>query len=81
MFVFQKWQAASAKSRLAGINFANENFLSIKTLQMLADIKHQLLELLVSIGFIPVNIERKRKLGEDSVLTITGEEVSFYILS
>lgn len=47
---------------------------------MLADIKHQLLELLVSIGFIPVNIERKRRLGEDGVLAITGEEVNFFKL-
>lgn len=45
---------------------------------MLADIKHQLLELLVSIGFIPVNIERRRRLGEDGVFAITGEEVNLY---
>lgn len=64
------------KSRLAGHNFANENYLSIKTLQTLADIKHQLLELLVSIGFVPVNVGRKRRTGEDCVLTITGDEVS-----
>lgn len=65
----------SAKSRIAGNNFANENYLSVKTLEMLADIKHQLLELLVSIGFIPVNLDQKRRMGQDNVLIITGAEV------
>lgn len=60
---------------MAGNNFANENYLSVKTLQMLADIKHQLLELLVSIDFVPVNVNQKRRAGEDNVYAITGKEV------
>lgn len=65
---------ASARGYHAGQAFANENFLSIRTLQTLADIKHQLLELLVSIGFVPINIGRKRPLGQDKILEVTGQE-------
>lgn len=42
---------------------------------MLADIKHQLLELLVSIDFVPVNLSQKRRTGEDNVYAVTGSEV------
>lgn len=43
---------------------------------MLADIKHQLLELLVSIDFVPVNLgHNKRRTGEDNVYAVTGSEV------
>lgn len=45
---------------------------------MLADIKHQLLELLVSIDFVPVNLNQKRRAGEDNVFVVTGREVSFF---
>lgn len=55
--------------------FANENFLSQRTLHVLADIKHQLLELLVSIGFVPVNMPR-RQMGVDRVLEITGPDLN-----
>jgi ATP-dependent RNA helicase DHX57 len=42
---------------------------------MLAEIKQQLLELLASIGFIPVEIA-PRQPGHDNILNITGPEVS-----
>lgn len=72
---YKKFQEANAKSYQAGMNFANENFLSRKTLVTLADTKHQFLELLVSIGFIPADVRRKRRSGDDQVLNLTGAEV------
>ncbi|GJQ77496.1 hypothetical protein Trydic_g20887 [Trypoxylus dichotomus] len=69
---YKKWLAAHRKSYFAGQNFANENYLSHKTLLTLADIKHQYLELLVSIDFVPVNLKAKRKPGDDQVLSLTG---------
>ena len=77
VFFLKKWRVAHSKSYLAGQNFANENYLSAKTLLKLADIKHQLLELLVAIDFIPVNLKNvRRKSGDDEVLSLTGSEVS-----
>ncbi|XP_003426609.1 putative ATP-dependent RNA helicase DHX57 [Nasonia vitripennis] len=72
---YRKWLEISAHGYLAGQTFANANFLSVRTLQTLADIKHQLLELLVSIGFVPVNI-RKRPMGQDKILEVTGQELN-----
>ena len=72
---FQKWLEACSRSAYAGQVFANENFLSRRTLSILADIKHQLLELLVSIGFVPVNMPR-RQSGVDRVLEITGSDLN-----
>lgn len=46
---------------------------------MLADIKRQLLELLVSIDFVPVNLNKKRRTGEDSVYAVTGNEVPIQV--
>lgn len=71
---YQKFQEANNRSYMAGVNFCNENFLSRKTLVTLADTKHQFLELLVSIGFIPVDLKRKYRSGEDHVLALTGSE-------
>jgi ATP-dependent RNA helicase DHX57 len=72
---YKKWLAVFKKSSLAGRNFANENFLSQKTLLTIADIKHQFLELLVDIGFVPVNLDGRRRCGDDHVLKVTGTEV------
>lgn len=55
--------------------FANENYLSIRTLHTLADIKYQFLELLVSIGFVPVDLPRRRP-SVDNILEITGYELN-----
>lgn len=43
----------------------------------IADIKHQFLEFLVDIGFVPINLDMKRRNGQDNVLTVTGSEVVF----
>lgn len=72
---YRKWREAQCNSFAAGRNFAKENYLSLKTLMTIADVKHQFLELLVSIGFIPIDLkQRRRKTGTDDVLTLTGKE-------
>ncbi|XP_025832917.1 putative ATP-dependent RNA helicase DHX57 [Agrilus planipennis] len=72
---YRRWQEVSRKGRLAGQNFANENYLSIKTLETLADTKHQFLEYLVSINFVPVDLTVYRhRSGTDKVLEITKSE-------
>lgn len=59
------------------MNFAKENFLSSKTLQILADFKFQFLELLMDIGFVPGDLHlHRRKNGPDKILEITGRDVS-----
>lgn len=72
---FQKWHEISKRGYQASLNFANENFLSLRTLQIIADVKHQFLDLLISIGFVPVDM-KKRQMGQDQVLQITGPELN-----
>lgn len=72
---YKTWLKASSTSRYAGQVFASENFLSSRTLVTLGDIKRQLLELLASIGFIPVDIGPRRS-GSDNILKITGSELN-----
>lgn len=55
--------------------FAEKNYLSLQTLRNLADIKYQLLELLVSIGFAPIDLP-KRRPKIDNILEITGLELN-----
>lgn len=73
---YKKWQKAAEVSRHAGQAFANENFLSQKTLIMLGDIKHQLLSLLASIGFVPDMKNIRKKYGKDSVHELTGNDLN-----
>ncbi|XP_068628246.1 putative ATP-dependent RNA helicase DHX57 [Battus philenor] len=73
---YRKWQYAMQSSTHAALVFANENYLSHKTLLMLADIKHQLLGLLASIGFVPDMPALRRKMRRDSVTSLTGEELN-----
>ncbi|KAG7200311.1 hypothetical protein KM043_017775 [Ampulex compressa] len=72
---YKKWIEACSKSTYAGQVFANENFLSVRTLHALADIKYQLLELLVSIGFVSANLP-KRQARVDRIIEITGNELN-----
>ncbi|KAJ8919592.1 hypothetical protein NQ315_002214 [Exocentrus adspersus] len=74
LMAYRKFLQMNKKSALAARNFANENFLSYKTLVTIADIKHQFLELLVDIGFVAVNLGGKRRMGQDGVYEITGSE-------
>ena len=57
---FKAWREMAEKSFKAGLTFANENYLSVKTFQMLVSMKHQFAELLSSIGFITNDITTKR---------------------
>ncbi|XP_072754135.1 putative ATP-dependent RNA helicase DHX57 [Anoplolepis gracilipes] len=72
---YKKWLAACSHSAYAGEVFAEKNYLSIQTLRTLVDIKYQLLELLVSIGFVPINLP-KRRPKIDNILEITGIELN-----
>lgn len=75
---YRRWKEAKKKSRYAGQNYADENYLSIRTLEMLGEIKFQFLELLISIGFVPVDMPRQRKgkSFEDNLLEITGKDLN-----
>lgn len=74
-YLFQRWQEATKRSKYAGKVFADENFLSWKTLESLIEIKFQFLELLVSIGFVPVDLtgKKRRTVITDEILSITGK--------
>lgn len=71
---YRKWLEINTQNKHAGKVFASENFLSWKTLVMLGDIKQQFLELLISIGFVCVDLPR-HQAGTDRVLQITGKQV------
>lgn len=75
---YKKWKEAKKKSRYAGQVYADENYLSQRTLEMLGEIKFQFLELLISIGFVPVDMPRQRKgkSFEDNLIDITGKELN-----
>ncbi|XP_023013378.1 putative ATP-dependent RNA helicase DHX57 [Leptinotarsa decemlineata] len=74
LVAYKKFLDVYKKTRVGARNFASENYLSFKTLTTIGDIKHQFLELLVDIGFVSVNLERRRKLGYDNVYEITGPD-------
>lgn len=74
-FFLQSWLKKNQISRRAGDNFAEENYLSWRTLVTIADMKHQFLDLLADIGFVDV-ASRRRKSGDDSVIQLSGSEVS-----
>ncbi|KAH8396011.1 hypothetical protein KR222_001821 [Zaprionus bogoriensis] len=72
---YRKWLDVARRGNFAASrNYANENFLSLNTLETIADLKYQYLELLVSIGFVPVNVPRRRKNASDNILELTGHE-------
>ena len=83
--VFQGWQEAGQGGNYAAYSFCQENFLSIKTLQELASMKRQFVELLSDIGFIQDQltsraIERKARNGVDGVLQATSPQVRLVML-
>lgn len=71
---YNKWLEANKRSRYAGKVYADENFLSWKTLDTIVEIKHQYLELLVSSGFVPVDLRSRRKnyRTEDNIFELSG---------
>jgi ATP-dependent RNA helicase DHX57 len=70
---YRKWKEARKKSRYGGQNYAEENYLSVRTLETIGEMKFQFLELLISIGFVPIDLPKKSKYMEDNVLELTGK--------
>ncbi|XP_054256889.1 putative ATP-dependent RNA helicase DHX57 [Macrosteles quadrilineatus] len=74
---YNGWRKAAASGKNAGYTYANENFLSVRTMQTLIGIKSQFLEYLASIGFVPDNCRgQNRRCNEDKILELTGEELN-----
>ncbi|GFO15860.1 ATP-dependent RNA helicase dhx36 [Plakobranchus ocellatus] len=78
---YKGWSEVKEKGSHRAYLYCQENFLSIKTLQMLASLKQQYVELLSDIGFIRSGIrlrdvERAGKHGSDGVAEITGLEAN-----
>jgi ATP-dependent RNA helicase DHX57 len=71
---YQKWREASKRSVYAGQVYADENYLSIKTLETIGEMKMQFLKLLIEIGFVPIDLsnQKRRKKYEDNVFDLTG---------
>ncbi|XP_004523655.1 putative ATP-dependent RNA helicase DHX57 [Ceratitis capitata] len=76
LLAYKKWLEVSRRNFFASRNYADEHFLSLKTLETISEVKYQFLELLVSIGFVPVNIPRKRKNASDNILDLTGADLN-----
>uniref|UniRef100_A0A1A9UHT6 Putative ATP-dependent RNA helicase DHX57 n=1 Tax=Glossina austeni TaxID=7395 RepID=A0A1A9UHT6_GLOAU len=74
LVAYKKWLHVSKRNYYASRNYADEHFLSLRTLQTIAELKYQFLELLVSIGFVPINMPRRHKNVEDRILELTGTE-------
>lgn len=60
------------RSGNAGKQFAMENYLSMKTLKTISELKYQYLEQLVEIGFVPIDVPRRRPNALDNILELTG---------
>ncbi|XP_053681355.1 putative ATP-dependent RNA helicase DHX57 [Anopheles nili] len=76
---YRRWIEAAQKSRYAGQCFAEENYLSGKTLSTIGEMKYQFLELLVSIGFVPIDLSgrnRAKRQQLDDLLKITGAQIN-----
>lgn len=75
---YRKWKEVRKKGPYASKVYAEENFLSLRTLEMLGEIKFQFLELLISIGFVPVDMPktRKGKSFDDNLYEITGKDLN-----
>lgn len=75
---FKRWRSVDKeRNRYAAKVFADENYLSTKTLETLVEMKYQFLELLISIGFVPLDFNPKwRRQRSDTVLDATGPELN-----
>ena len=56
---YRAWAVAAGNGQQAGWVFSQENFLGQKTLQMISQMKHQFVELLASIGFVPNQLKAR----------------------
>lgn len=68
------------RSSNAGKQFAMENYLSMKTLKTISELKYQYLEQLVEIGFVPIDVPRRRPNALDNILQLTGYYLLFETL-
>jgi ATP-dependent RNA helicase DHX57 len=81
---YKGWLKARDGGYMAGQAYAQENFLSNRTLQMIVETKQQFLELLVSIGFVPAedfNSFRSRKAakqGRDVTIECSGDKLNVH---
>ncbi|XP_046351215.2 putative ATP-dependent RNA helicase DHX57 [Haliotis rufescens] len=79
---YMGWIEAKEKGSHNQYVFCRENFLSIKSLQMLCSLKQQFVELLSDIGFVKEgvtlrDVERAARTGgRDGVLEATGQEAN-----
>merc|ERR1712013_670005 len=80
---YRAWATAAANGQQAGWVFSQENYLGQKTLQMISQMKHQFVELLASIGFVPNQLKAKDldraargKGGADAVVAVTGPAIN-----
>jgi ATP-dependent RNA helicase DHX57 len=73
---YRRWKTAHHRSKYAGQCYADENFLSWKTLHTLGEMKYQFLELLVSIGFVPLDLKGRRRFIKDDILDLTGSDLN-----
>ena len=78
---YQAWREARKVSEKAGKMFAENNFLSVDTLEMICSLKEHYLELLCSIGFVPAKLSRvvgfKTIRGKiDQIISMSGPKVS-----
>ncbi|KAK3581847.1 hypothetical protein CHS0354_009735 [Potamilus streckersoni] len=75
---YRKWQDARKAGSHAAYSFCQENFLSQRTLEMLASMKQQFVELLSDIGFVKEGLSVRdvemaaREDGTDGVARATG---------
>lgn len=75
---YKKWLEASKRSKYAGKVYADENFLSWKTLETIIEIKHQYLELLVASGFVPADLTHRRRNFQqfDNIFELSGQTMN-----
>ncbi|XP_076442712.1 putative ATP-dependent RNA helicase DHX57 [Babylonia areolata] len=79
---YKQWQEVRQSHKAEEYNFCQENFLSIKTLQMLASLKQQYVELLSDIGFTKEGLRLRRiqrlahSTGTDGIVEATGQEAN-----
>lgn len=75
---YKQWLEASKRSKYAGKVYADENYLSWKTLETIIEIKHQYLELLVASGFVPADLTRRRRNFQqfDNIFELSGSSMN-----
>lgn len=75
---YKKWLDAYNRSSYAGRRFAEDNYLSWKTLNTIIEIKHQYLELLVANGFVSADLRQRGRnyRTDDSIAKLSGAEMN-----